>query len=131
MPVDWHRPRVTIATISRNTLAQALQKDVDAILKDLKFCSRRLKTALDGFKDELRVLERLYYKCKNQHRMALFFKRVSEMRRFGRRLSELDILEHVDLLRASFVGLEHTNEWVSMTCPRTVHTEHFHPASGR
>ena len=63
--------------------------------------------------------------------MALFFKRVPEMRRFGQRLSELDILEHVDLLRASFVGLEHTNEWVSMTCPRTVHTEHFHPASGR
>lgn len=110
-------------TVPRSTLAQAHHKDIDAVLKDLKLCSRRLKSALDSFRDELRTLERLYYKGKNQHRMALFFKRVPEMRRYGRRLSELDILERVDLLRASFVGLEHTSEWVSTTCPGTVRIE--------
>jgi len=113
----------------RSALAQAHHKEVDAVLKDLKFCSRRLKSALDTLKDELRILERLYYKGKNQHRMALFFKRVPEMRRYGRRLSELDIPERVDLLRASFVGLEHTSEWVSTTCPGTVRIEPFRPVA--
>ncbi|KAH0836618.1 hypothetical protein J3R83DRAFT_8335 [Lanmaoa asiatica] len=107
---ERYRSPVTITTVPRSTLAHAHHKEIDAILKDLRFCSRRLKSALDSFKDELRTLERLYYKCKNQHRMALFFKRVHEIRRYGRRLSELDILERVDLLRASFVGLEHTSD---------------------
>jgi hypothetical protein len=103
---------VSITTVPRTTLPHAHHKDIDAILKDLRACSRRLKSALVSFTDELRTLERLYYKCKNQHRMALFFKRVSEIKRYGRRLCELDIPERVDLLRASFVGLGHTNEWV-------------------
>ena len=117
MPVKRHQPLTTITTVPRSALPHVHHKEIDAILKDLRLCSRRLKSALDGFKDELRTLERLYYKCKNQHRMALFFKRVPEMRRYGRRLSELDILERVDLLRASFVGLEHTSEWVNTTYP--------------
>ncbi|KAG9312940.1 hypothetical protein JVU11DRAFT_6375 [Chiua virens] len=32
------------------------------------------------------------------------------MRRYGRRLSEVDIAERIDLLRASFVGLDHTTD---------------------
>lgn len=131
MPIERHRSPVTITAVPRNTLAHVHHKEIDAILKDLKFCSRRLKAALDGFKDDLRMLERLYYKCKNQHRMALFFKRVPEMRRYGRRLSELDVLERVDLLRASFVGLEHTSEWVFTTYPCVVHTERFRSAKRR
>ncbi|KAF8557794.1 hypothetical protein OG21DRAFT_1434695 [Imleria badia] len=97
-------------TVPRNAIDHAHHKEIDAILKDLRVSSRRLKTALDSFNDELRILERLYYKCKNQHRTALFFKRVSELRRYGRRLSEMDVPERVDLLRASFVGLEHTSD---------------------
>lgn len=123
MPIKRHQSPVTITTVPRNTLAHAHHKEIDGILKDLKLCSRRLKAALDSFKDELRILERLYYKCKNQHRTALFFKRIPEMRRYGRRLSELDILERVDLLRASFVGLEHTSECVIITSPYTLHAE--------
>ncbi|KAG8220901.1 hypothetical protein J3R82DRAFT_2401 [Butyriboletus roseoflavus] len=110
MPMELHPSPVTITTVPRSTIAHTYHKEIDAILKDLRLCSRRLKSALGAFKDELRTLERLYYKCKNQHRMALFFKRVPEMRRYGRRLNELDILERVDLLRASFVGLERTSD---------------------
>ncbi|KAF8449074.1 hypothetical protein L210DRAFT_3389330 [Boletus edulis BED1] len=116
MNVERHRAPVTITTVPRSTLAHSHHREIDAILKDLRFCSRRLKSALDSYKDELRTLERLYYKCKNQHRAALFFKRVSEIRRYGGRLSELDILECVDLLRASFVGLEHTNDHKALRC---------------
>lgn len=111
--MERHRSPVTITTVPRSTIAHTHHKEIDTILKDLRLCSRRLKSALDAFEDELRTLERLYYKCKNQHRTALFFKRVPEMRRYGRRLSELDILERVDLVRASFVGLDHTSEWVN------------------
>ena len=34
------------------------------------------------------MLERLYYKGKNQHRTALFWQRVAEMRKFGERVDE-------------------------------------------
>lgn len=118
-----------ITTVPRNAIDPVQHKEIDAILRDLKVCSRRLKAALDSFNDELRTLERLYYKCKNQHRLALFFKRVPELRRYGRRLTELDILERVDLLRASFVGLEHTSEWVNTACPHMARTERFRPVT--
>ena len=131
MLIERHRSPMTITTVPRSTLAHTHHREIDAILKDLKFCSRRLKSALDGFKDELRTLERLYYKCKSQHRMALFFKRVLEMRRYGRLLTELDILERVDLLRAAFVGLDRTDEWVTATCLAEVDTERVPPVTRR
>ncbi|KAF9231057.1 hypothetical protein BU15DRAFT_16727, partial [Melanogaster broomeanus] len=57
----------------------------------------RLKAAVSSFTDELRILERLYYKSKNQHRMALFFKCVPRSGCYGKRLVGLDLPEHVDL----------------------------------
>lgn len=59
---------------------------------------------MGSYTDEMRVLERLYYKNKNQHRTSLFFKRVSEIRRYGNRLIELKLPERIELLRASFFG---------------------------
>ncbi|EGN93226.1 hypothetical protein SERLA73DRAFT_16640, partial [Serpula lacrymans var. lacrymans S7.3] len=77
---------------------------VDASLKDLKTCSRRLQTVSAIVGDELKILERLYYKGKNQHRSALFWKRVVEIRRYGRRLSEASLWETLELFRCSFFG---------------------------
>lgn len=90
-------PRASLATCSHST--------VDGLLKDLKAYSRRLQAALASYQDEMHVLERLYYKSKNQHRMALFFKRVSEIRRYGWRLLEVNISDYMRLLRASFYGV--------------------------
>ncbi|KAG1782451.1 hypothetical protein EV702DRAFT_1192128 [Suillus placidus] len=88
----------------RASLENSLHSAVDGILKDLKACSRRLQAALAAYQDEMQVLERLYYRSKNQHRAALFFKRISEIRRYGWRLVEANMIEDVHLLRASFYG---------------------------
>lgn len=88
----------------RASLENSSYSTVDGILKDLKACSRRLQAALASYQDEMKVLERLYYRSKNQHRAALFFKRISEIRRYGWRLLEVNMVEDVHLLRASFYG---------------------------
>jgi hypothetical protein len=56
--------------------------------------------------NELKILERLYYKGKNQHRAALFWKRVAEIRRCGQRLDKVGVLDIVERLRCSFFGHE-------------------------
>ncbi|KAL7283334.1 hypothetical protein ACG7TL_002763 [Trametes sanguinea] len=77
---------------------------IDSVLKQLKACSRRLQTALSTHRTELQVLERLYYKGKNQHRTALFWQRVAEMRRLGGRVDEMHIDDVVESLRLAFWG---------------------------
>jgi hypothetical protein len=85
-------------------LDTALHPDVDAVLKDLKLCSRRIEGALSTHRVELQVLERLYYKGKNQHRSALFWGRVKEMKKHACRLQEVDASDIVASLRSCFYG---------------------------
>lgn len=72
------------------------------LLKDLRSCAQRLAPLLSALEDEMRILERLYYKGRNQHRSALFWRKVEEMRRYGKRILELQSFEQVDSLRYSF-----------------------------
>ncbi|KAH7889734.1 hypothetical protein F5I97DRAFT_1924250 [Phlebopus sp. FC_14] len=119
MPAERRRAPPTISFRARSTIGSDRYKDIDFILKDLKSCSSRLRAAVDSFSDELRILERLFYKSKNQHRMALFFKRVSEIRRYGQRFIELDVSGRVDLLGASFVGLTSVEDSKALRKPWT------------
>jgi hypothetical protein len=77
---------------------------IDSILKDLKSCSRRLQVVFSAYHDELQILQRLYYKGKNQHRPALFWKRAAEMKRYGERLDCTGLPGAFELLRCSFFG---------------------------
>lgn len=77
---------------------------IDAALKTLKTSSRQLQTFLAAFRDEMQTLERLYYKGKNQHRAALFWRRVSEVRRYGERFNRAELAELVEGFRRSFWG---------------------------
>ncbi|KAG5727678.1 hypothetical protein E4T56_gene12248 [Termitomyces sp. T112] len=86
----------------RRLLGVSRHASIDSQLKALKSFSRRLTLALDAFRDDHKVLERLYYKGKNQHRLSLFWRRVSEIRRFCQRLNELHIDQVVDILWKSF-----------------------------
>ncbi|KAF9227966.1 hypothetical protein BS17DRAFT_774548 [Gyrodon lividus] len=110
MPAERCRVPPSITFFPRSSLSSSHHKEIDTLLKDLKNCSRRLRAAMNSFIDEVRILEKLYYKNKNQHRMALYFRRVPEIRRYGQRLIELDLPGSVDLLRASFVGLNFTKD---------------------
>jgi hypothetical protein len=84
------------------SLDPTLHPNIDAALKDLKTCARSLQPILSMLSDELQILHRVYYKGKNQHRPALFWRRVSEIRRYGERVEELCLSTLVDSLRYSF-----------------------------
>ncbi|KAF9264719.1 hypothetical protein L218DRAFT_199493 [Marasmius fiardii PR-910] len=86
----------------RTSLPLPHHSKVDSILKDLKSLSKRLHTTLSGYETELKVLERIYYKSKNQHRSALFWRRVIETRRYGRRIEQIELGDFVNTLRMSF-----------------------------
>lgn len=92
------------AALDRQSLNQSQHAGIDSILKDSKLHGRRFRTARETFTDELRILDRLYYKNKNQHRAALFWKRVVEMKRFAQRLRDTLQNDNLEDLKASFFG---------------------------
>jgi hypothetical protein len=89
---------------ARATVAPTSHPAIDVILKDLKAFSRRLKSLISLHNDEHRILDRLYYKGKNQHKSALFWKRVVEMRRYNHRLENIGIIDIVERFCCSFFG---------------------------
>jgi len=99
-----HRVSPSVFCSPRALLDQTSYAFVDSALKDLKNYSRRLKIVLAAHGDELQILERLYYKGKNQHRSGLFWHRAAEIRRYGGRLDGMHISDVVDVLRFSFFG---------------------------
>lgn len=93
-----------ISCSPRVFLSRCRHSSIDTLLKDLRACSRRLRIALEAHANESQVLERLYYKGKNQHRGALFWRRVAEVRRYSGRLSGIHADNVVEMLRRSFFG---------------------------
>ncbi|KAG7452556.1 uncharacterized protein BT62DRAFT_1070308 [Guyanagaster necrorhizus] len=94
----------------RDTLDQVLHLPVDSALKELKKCRNQFKVILATFQDEHHILERLYYKGKNQHNSALFWKRVAETRRYCSRLYELDLGKLIDDVQLSFFDANTANK---------------------
>lgn len=77
---------------------------VDAELKSLKLLSRRLQSSLTILGAELQLLRRFYYKNKNQHRGALFWRNVSELQRYLHKLENLNLQDSIITLRNAFYG---------------------------
>ncbi|KAI0030747.1 hypothetical protein K488DRAFT_53531 [Vararia minispora EC-137] len=90
----------------RAELSSSSQNAVDGFLKALKAYTRQLNALLDLHATEVAVLERLYYKGKNQHGASLHWKRVCEARRFGKCLQDAQLDSLVQDLRTSFYGEE-------------------------
>ncbi|KAK0459684.1 uncharacterized protein EV420DRAFT_283504 [Desarmillaria tabescens] len=118
-----HRPPPTNQR-SRDTLNQALHFPVDSALKNLKKCRNHLKTILATYQDEREILERLYYKGKNQHRSALFWKRVVETRRYSNRLNELDPVMLIDDMQQSFFDANSANMKKALKGAWTCYPDH-------
>ncbi|KAF9805501.1 hypothetical protein IEO21_09014 [Rhodonia placenta] len=104
MAARRHQVPPPLSCSPRSALDSASHQDVDSILKQFRSCTRRLQIALSSHRLELQVLERLYYKGKNQHRTALFWRRVVEIRRYGDRLQKMDAFNLVENIRLSFWG---------------------------
>ena len=88
--------------VSKTSIDPSLYSHVDSALKRLKLVSRRLSAVLTIWGEESRVLDRLYYKGKNQHRTSLFWRHVEEIRRFCLRVNSLDLVGTLNRLRHSF-----------------------------
>ena len=88
----------------RHGLDIAAQESVNAFLKSLKAYVRKLGGIFAQHTTELAVLERVYYKGKNQHHASLLWQRVCEMRRFGKKAEAININGILDTLRATFYG---------------------------
>lgn len=101
-PTLRHVAKPKLASKPRSSVNASQQSRIDAILKELRTSSHVLSPILSTFEDELRILERLYYKGRNQHRAALFWKKVQETRRFGQRLLEMQLVTLLDDLRYAF-----------------------------
>ncbi|KAH9038340.1 hypothetical protein EDB85DRAFT_1933357 [Lactarius pseudohatsudake] len=90
------------ASLARASLDSSKHSFVDAFLKSLKLHTRKLGALLAQHATELLVLERIYHINNNQHRAALFWKRIVEARRYARRLKSCDVSSLVNGLRMSF-----------------------------
>lgn len=89
-------------SIPRPSLDPRLHGAIDAELKTLKILSRRLQSSLTILATELQVIQRLYYKNKNQHRGSLFWRNVVEVRRFMERIERLNLQGSLNDLRSKF-----------------------------
>ncbi len=88
--------------VPRSTIRTELYTVIDSVLKDLKSYNRRVQANLLSFQVEMQVLKRLHYRGNNQHRTALFWRRIDEVRRYGRSLEAMDVYGYIELLRQSF-----------------------------
>jgi hypothetical protein len=92
------------APLPRASLDSSKHLFVNAFLKSLKLRARMIDALFAQHATELALLERIYYTNNNQHRLAIFWHRVVEARRYSRRLTSFDVLLLVDGLRKSFHG---------------------------
>lgn len=88
--------------------------EIDGALKTLKVLNRSVLATLGLWQDEARVLERLYYKGKNQHRSAIFWQKTAEMRRFAMRIQGADTPGVIEGIRLSFFSVSAAPEYVEL-----------------
>ncbi|KAF8797987.1 hypothetical protein BYT27DRAFT_7124518 [Phlegmacium glaucopus] len=77
---------------------------IDTALKHFKLLSRQLHPLLVTHATELQILQRLYYKNKNQHRGSLFWRKVVEVRRYSERFEQHKTHILIDDFRCTFYG---------------------------
>jgi len=108
-------PNVTLQ--ERTNVNPSTFSAVDAFLKPLKTTCRRLHAVSTTLSNEEQLLNRVFYKGKNQHRSALFWRKAADLRRFAERVRRLKIAETADALRFSFFGEGASAKCVF--CPRS------------
>lgn len=104
----------TASVVQRSALDHTLISLVDDALKVLRTTSRRLARAFSAHATEARILSRLYYKGNNQHRNAMFWRRVLECKRVIERIERLGPNDIIEPLRETFYRTEAVNQAVNM-----------------
>ena len=102
MPTRRYARRPKLNPQDRAFVRAAQIRAVDAFLKELRSYSQQVSPLVSCLNDELRILERMYYKGVNQHRSAIFWRRVEETRKLGRRIAEIRLGDLIEDLRYAF-----------------------------
>jgi hypothetical protein len=79
---------------------------VDACLKSLRKTRRSISATLACYSTETEILNTVYYKSKNQHKNALFWRNVAQLRRFAVRIEQVGLAGVLDTTRAAFYSNE-------------------------
>jgi hypothetical protein len=79
---------------------------VDVCLKSLRKTRRSISATLACYSTETEILKTVYYKSKNQHKNALFWRNIAELRRFAVRIEEAGLAGILDTTRAAFYSNE-------------------------
>ncbi|KAG8759988.1 hypothetical protein FRC14_004430 [Serendipita sp. 396] len=86
----------------RNELESTKIPAIDAFLKALRPYSRRVSNLVHSHANEVQVLQKIVYKSKNQHKNAVFWRGVVELRRFACRIEEASLFQLIDASRNAF-----------------------------
>jgi hypothetical protein len=88
--------------ISRDTLSQQDIIAVDTFLKSLRKLSKGVTNIQNTLAAELRLIEQIHYKNRNQHGIALFWRNLTEVRRYTRSIEANRLSVLIDHTRSSF-----------------------------
>lgn len=72
------------------------------LLKSLKSGYKNVRLSQNQLLAEMHILERVYYKGKNQHGLALFWRSVVSIRRIASRIHEANIPGLLEILASMF-----------------------------
>ncbi|KAG8849820.1 hypothetical protein FRB96_000643 [Tulasnella sp. 330] len=86
----------------KSNLGLVVCQTIDIELKALRKSSRQASQTFTPLANELQLLERIYYKCKNAQRPTLAWRKVVELRRVGDRAKEANLPADINCLRMSF-----------------------------
>jgi hypothetical protein len=75
---------------------------INRLLKELKFGHKNVRSSQKQLFTEMHLLERVYYKGKNQHGLSLFWRSVASVRRMAARVYETNLPRLLEILGSMF-----------------------------
>lgn len=90
----------------RNAVDDETAQGISKALKSLRKLSKTVAAFSQALSDELRILERVYYKHLNSQRVTIPWRKVVEVRRILNRLLEADLPKLLDSVRGVFYQSE-------------------------
>lgn len=97
-------------TLARDAIPYASTGAIDGALKALRAATKRVSSVYASHELELGILVRLHYKNANQHRGALFWRKVEEIKRLALRLHETALPQLLEQTRMAFHSSDATQQ---------------------
>ncbi|KAG8977843.1 hypothetical protein FRC05_000371 [Tulasnella sp. 425] len=87
---------------SKSEVDTSIHDTIHSSLKALRRGSKQAGSGVNSMKEDLRILERVFYKSNNSQRPAMAWKKLNHMRRICWRLQESELPGFLDTVRLAF-----------------------------